>query len=123
MMKDLSHALVAVKYSLLVSPEECTSKLHCEATSIVMRDTYLLMKKWLHIVMLTHQDISYVESLMGMLDVGLDNGGMKWMLCMLIMMKFQRTLMCNVQTNSQMYHVHDSMVSLLSLFTSLKYII
>ena len=76
-MKDLGHTLVAVKDSLLVSPEELTCKLHCEATSIVMRDTYLLMKKWLHIVMLIHQDISYAESLMGMLDTGLDNDGME----------------------------------------------
>ena len=72
-MKDLGHALVAVKDSLLISPEESTSKLHHEATLIVMRDTYLSMKKWLHIVMLMHQDISYVESLMGMLDTGLNN--------------------------------------------------
>ena len=76
-MKDLGHALVAVNDSLLVSPEESTSKLCHEATSIVMRDTYLLMKKWLHIAMLICQNISYVESLMGMLDAGLDNDGMK----------------------------------------------
>ena len=31
------------------------------------------MKKQLHIAMLIHQDISYAELLMGMLDVGLDN--------------------------------------------------
>ena len=34
-------------------------------------------KKWLHIAMLICQNISYVESLMGMLDTGLDNDGMK----------------------------------------------
>ena len=41
MMKDLGHILVAVKDSLLVSPEESTSKLCHEASSIVMRDTYI----------------------------------------------------------------------------------
>ena len=56
-MKDLGHTLVAVKDSLLISPEELTSKLCHEATLIVMRDTYHSMKKWLHIVMLIHQDI------------------------------------------------------------------
>ena len=76
-MKDLGHTLVAVKDSLLISPEELTSKLRHEATLIVMRDTYHSMKKWLHIVMLIHQDISYAESLVGMLDAGLDNDGME----------------------------------------------
>ena len=76
-LKDLGHALAAVKDSLLISPEESTSKLCHEATSIVMRDTYLSMKKWLHVVMLIHQDISYVELLMGMLDAGLDNDSME----------------------------------------------
>ena len=42
-----------------------------------MRDTYLSMKKQLHIVMLICQDISYVELLMGMLNAGLDNDGME----------------------------------------------
>ena len=42
-----------------------------------MRDTHLLMKKWLHIVMLICQDISYAELLMGMLDAGLDNDSME----------------------------------------------
>ena len=77
MMKDLGHTLVAVKDSLLVSPEELASKLRHEATSIVMRDTYLSMKKQLHIVMLICQDISYAESLMGMLNAGLDNDSME----------------------------------------------
>ena len=76
-MKDLGHALVAVKDSLLISPKEWTSKLRSEATLIAMRDTYLSMKKWLHIAMLIHQDISYAESLMGMLNAGLDNDGME----------------------------------------------
>ena len=35
------------------------------------------MKKQLHIVMLIHWDISYAESLMGILDAGLDNDGME----------------------------------------------
>ena len=42
-----------------------------------MRDMYLSMKKQLHIATLIHQDISYAESLMGMLDAGLDNDGME----------------------------------------------
>ena len=47
-----------------------------------MRDTYLSMKKQLHIAKLICQDISYAESLMGMLDAGLDNDGMETdMLC------------------------------------------
>ena len=76
-MIDLGHALVAVKDSLLISPEELTNKLCHEATLIVMRDTYFSMKKQLHIAMLIHQDISYAKSLMGMLDAGLDNYGVE----------------------------------------------
>ena len=76
-MKDLGNALVAMKDSLLISPEEATSKLHCEATSIIMKDMYLSMQKRLHVAMLIRKDISYAESLMGMLEASLDNDGME----------------------------------------------
>lgn len=46
-------------------------------TIIVIRDTYLSMKKWLHIAMLIYQDIGYAYLLMGMLNAGLENDGME----------------------------------------------
>ena len=76
-MKDLGNALVAMKDSLLISPEDPTSKLRRETTSFVMKDTYLTMKKRLHVAMLIRRDLSYSESLLGMLEASMDNDGME----------------------------------------------
>ena len=44
-VKDLGNAIVAMKDSLIVTPEESSSKLRHEATAIVMKDKYLSLKK------------------------------------------------------------------------------
>ena len=51
-VKDLGNALATMKVSLLVTPEELSSKLRCEATAIVMKDSYLSFKKQMHVAML-----------------------------------------------------------------------
>ena len=44
-VKDLGNTIIAMKDILLVTPKESSSKLHCEATAIVMKDKYLSLKK------------------------------------------------------------------------------
>ena len=50
--KDSGNALTMMKDSLYVTPEDPSSKLYCEATAIVMKDTHLSAKKCMHIAML-----------------------------------------------------------------------
>ena len=40
-----------------------------------MKDSYLSFKKQMHVAMLIWQDISYAESLMGMIEADFDNCG------------------------------------------------
>ena len=51
-VKDLGNAIVAMKDSLIVTPEESSSKLRREATAIIMKDKYLSLKKQMHVAML-----------------------------------------------------------------------
>ena len=44
-VKDLGNALTTMKDSLLVTPEESSSRLHHKATALVMKDSYLSFKK------------------------------------------------------------------------------
>ena len=73
--KDLGNALTAMKDSLYVTPKDPSSKFHCEAMAIVMKDTHLSTKKCMHIAMLIQSDITYAELMMGMIDASIDNNG------------------------------------------------
>ena len=64
-----------MKDSLYVTPKDPSSKLHHEATAIIMKDTHLSTKKPMHIAMLIQSDISYAELMMGMIDASIDNDG------------------------------------------------
>ena len=44
-VKDLGNAIITMKDSLLITPEESSSKLSCEATAIVMKDKYVSFNK------------------------------------------------------------------------------
>ena len=72
-VKDLGNVLAAMKDSLLITPEELSSKLHCKATAIGMKDSFLSFKKWMHLAMLIRWHISYAELLMGMIEADFDN--------------------------------------------------
>lgn len=64
-----------MKDSLLVSPEDSSSKLRRDVVGLVMRETDLSMVKKMHVAALIQREISYAEVLMGMHEASVDNDG------------------------------------------------
>ena len=51
--------------SLHIAPEDSTAKSHCEMTSFVHKDDYLLPTQKMHIIILFVQNVAYADCLWG----------------------------------------------------------
>ena len=72
-VKNLDNTIAMMKDSLSVTPEDPCSKLHHEATAIIMKDMYLSLKKCMHIH--SHAYTKQYKLMMSMIDASIDNNG------------------------------------------------